>query len=79
MHNASMNEITRSWGKTLRAFRQTYALPQTRVAEELQVSQSTIARWESGFSEPPMAMKLRLAEFYNTDVAILFPLTRAAA
>lgn len=79
MHTQCMDETLRLWGKNLKRFRTTYGFTQNHVAAELQVAQSTIARWEEGQSEPRRQMKVRIAEFYGTDVAILFPLTRAAA
>ncbi len=72
-------EILRIWGRNLRTFREALGMSQLRVAEELEVSQSTIARWESGTMEPRLPMKRRLASMYSTDYGLLFPAPRAAA
>lgn len=74
-----MDETLRLWGDNLVRFRTLHGQTQEHVAAELQVDQSTIARWESGRHEPSRQMKVRLAEHYGTDVAILFPLTRPVA
>lgn len=74
-----MDETLRLWGANLTRFRKFYGWTQDKVAEELDVDQSTIARWEAGLIEPRRHMKIRLAELYSTDVAILFPLTRRVA
>lgn len=74
-----MDEITRLWGANLKRWRTALGHSQETVAHTLKVSQSTIARWENGLAEPRRVHKVSLAEFYGTDVAILFPLTRGAA
>lgn len=74
-----MDETLRTWGANLRRFREAFGKSQDEVAAELEVAQATIARWEAGRMEPRRQMKVRLAEYYCTDVAILFPLTRAVA
>ena len=79
MHDVDMDETLRTWGANIKRFREAYNLSQQALADELLVGQSTIARWEAGGSEPRRPHKVRLAETFNTDVAILFPLTRAAA
>ncbi len=73
-----MDETLRLWGANLTRFRRFYGWTQDYVADELFVEQSTVARWENGLMEPRRHMKVRLAELYQTDVAILFPLTRSA-
>lgn len=78
-HHVHMDETTRLWGANLTRFRRFYGWTQEHVAKELEVDQSTIARWEAGLTEPRRHMKVRLADLYQTDVAILFPLTRAVA
>jgi DNA-binding transcriptional regulator YiaG len=42
------------------------------------VAQSTVARWEAGRIEPRRHYKVQLATILHCDVAMLFPLTRAA-
>lgn len=74
-----MDETTRLWGANLQRWRGFLNLSQQAVADELQISQSTVARWENGLAEPRRHHKVMLAEFYGTDVSILFPLTRSAA
>ncbi len=74
-----MDETLRRWGANLKLFRETHGQHQADVAEALQVAQSTVARWESGEMEPRRQMKVRLADHYGTDVAVLFPLTRSVA
>ncbi len=74
-----MDETLRLWGSNIRRFRQAHGLTQNDLADEVGVSQATVARWEDGRFEPSRSRKVILAEVLKVDVAVLFPLTRSAA
>ncbi len=47
------------------------ALTQTQLAQILNVSQATVAKWETGDREPDLIMILRLCEVLETSVDYL--------
>ncbi|MCI8596039.1 MAG: helix-turn-helix transcriptional regulator [Clostridia bacterium] len=47
------------------------ALTQTQLAQILNVSQATVAKWETGDREPDLIMILRLCEVFETSVDYL--------
>lgn len=52
----------------LRALRQAFGLTQGQVAERIRTTQQTVARWESGKTEPSIAALKDLAVLYGTSV-----------
>ena len=77
-------KIMGSWGvscvndlfsETLRKLREERGLSQKALGQQLPVTRSTIARWESGLRLPDAAMILRLAEALEVDADTLFRLT----
>ncbi len=73
-----MDETLRLWGTNIRHRRNALGMTQEQLAKILDVGQATISRWEAGDSEPRRKHKAELARVLSTDVAMLFPLTRAA-
>lgn len=55
----------------LRELRKEKALTQTQLAQILNVSQATVAKWETGDREPDLIMILRLCEVFETSVDYL--------
>ncbi|WP_251615670.1 helix-turn-helix transcriptional regulator [Pumilibacter muris] len=55
----------------LRELRKEKALTQTQLAQILNVSQATVAKWETGDREPDLIMILRLCEVLETSVDYL--------
>jgi transcriptional regulator with XRE-family HTH domain len=55
----------------LRELRKEKALTQTQLAQILNVSQATVAKWETGDREPDLIMILRLCEGFETSVDYL--------
>lgn len=52
----------------LRALRQSFGFTQGQVAEQIRTTQQTVARWESGKTEPGIAALKDLAVLYGTSV-----------
>ena len=55
----------------LRELRKEKALTQTQLAQILNVSQATVAKWETGDREPDLIMIWRLCEVLETSVDYL--------
>ena len=55
----------------LRELRKEKALTQTQLAQILNVSQATVAKWETDDREPDLIMILRLCEVFETSVDYL--------
>lgn len=58
----------------LKEAREKTKLTQRDVGKELKISQSSIAKYETGKSEPDIETLGRLAEFYNVSLDKLFGL-----
>ena len=56
---------------TLRQLRSQIKVSQQRLADEIGVSRSTIAMWESGKSQPDNDSLIKLAKFFNVSVDML--------
>ena len=63
-----MNDL---FSETLRKLREERGLSQKALGQQLLVTRSTIARWESGLRLPDAAMILRLAEVLEVDADTL--------
>lgn len=74
-----MDETLRLWGVNLKNWRTARQLEQSDLAERIGVTQATVSRWEGGKLEPRRHHKVALATALDTDVVILFPLTRSVA
>ena len=63
--------------KTLKQFRQQAELTQSTVAEMLNVSHDTIARWESGETQPNASQIVDICRIYDCKFdEIIWPETR---
>jgi len=62
------------FGETLRKMRMEKGLSQVKLAKELFVYNSTVARWENGNRLPNATMIARIARFFGVDVNTLFSL-----
>ena len=58
-------------GACLRDLRQEKGMTQEQLAEQLNVSQRTISRWETGSNMPDLGVLLQLADFYRVDLRAL--------
>ena len=54
--------ITPTLGETIRRQRRLVLLTQSQLADALGLTQSAVARWESGETVPALSHRLRLAE-----------------
>ena len=59
-------------GKRLRALRDSIAVPQTRMAEILDSTQSSINRYENGQSEPTVELLRRYADYFDVSMDYIF-------
>lgn len=59
------------FGENLRRFRRAKGLSQQKLAEQIYVTRSTVARWESGTRLPDAMIISRLAQCLDTDVNTL--------
>lgn len=55
----------------LKELREEFALTQTQLAKELNVTQNTISKWETNFNEPNIATLIILANFFHVTVDYL--------
>ena len=58
-------------GACLRDLRQEKGMTQEQLAEQLNVSQRTVSRWETGSNMPDLDVLLQLADFYRVDLRAL--------
>ena len=59
----------------LRELREDRDLPQKAISAFLNVRQSTYSQYEGGQRQIPIALLVRLSEFYNTSVDYILELT----
>lgn len=59
----------------IRNLREDADLPQRKLAELLEVTQTTYSRYESGALEIPIDALIQLAQFYHTSIDYLVGLT----
>mgnify|MGYP003510488189 CR=1 FL=1 len=55
-------------GSFLKMLRQEKGLTQEQLAEELNVSNRSVSRWETGSTLPDLSMLIVLAEYYDVEV-----------
>ena len=60
-----------SFSENLKKLRKSYEISQKAFARELNVSQSTVASWETGAREPSIETLLSLSAFFNVSVDYL--------
>lgn len=68
----------KAWGDRIRGHRQARGLSMHDMAERLDCSISAVSRYENGQRGIPDALKPRIAEILEVDVAELFTFSRAA-
>ena len=66
--------MNQSFAETIRQLRNKRGLSQTQLAEQMYVTRSTVARWESGSRMPDAVMVSRLAKCLGTSTETLFSL-----
>jgi len=59
----------------IRELRESRGLNQTRLAQELSVSQGTLSYWERGYVEPDNKSIIKLANFFNVTTDYLLGVT----
>ncbi len=59
-------------GNTLRFLREEHEKTQIEIGELLNVTSQTYSNYELGYRQPDLFSLLRLAQFYNIDVSLLF-------
>jgi transcriptional regulator with XRE-family HTH domain len=62
----NMNQI--KIGSFLKELRKEKGLTQEQLAEQLNVSNRSVSRWETGNNMPDLSMLIALAEYYDVDV-----------
>lgn len=55
-------------GTNITTLRKKYGMTQEAIAEELNVSRQTVAKWERGDSEPDMGSCVKLAELFEVTL-----------
>lgn len=58
-------------GACLRDLRKEKGLTQEQLAEQFNISQRTVSRWETGSNMPDLDVLLQLADFYRVDIRTL--------
>lgn len=62
------------WGEQIRTLRELRGLTARDLAAELDVTEVSLRRWETGTRSPSDLHKIRIASFFNVDPNMLFPL-----
>ena len=57
-----------TFAQQLHAIRGERHITQEQLAQELNVSRTTVSRWETGSNMPDVGMLVELADFYNIDL-----------
>lgn len=68
MYDYDINGI----GTRIRTLRRKYSMSQQQLAEQLQVTRSCIANWESGAREIDVMYLYRISRFFNVDLEYIF-------
>ena len=55
----------------IKELRENKNLSQSDLASEMHISQSSISEYESGNQQPPLAMLIQLADFFNVNIDYL--------
>ena len=55
-------------GLFLKQLRKEKTLTQSQLAEQLNVSDRTVSRWETGTNLPDLSILVELADFYDIDI-----------
>ena len=55
-------------GLFLKELRKEKELTQSQLAEQLNVSDRTVSRWETGTNLPDLSVLVELADFYDVDI-----------
>jgi transcriptional regulator with XRE-family HTH domain len=58
-------DVIRNFGANVRALRAIYQISRKKMAKDLKVSQSTIARWETGTIAPAVDDVVRIAHYFD--------------
>ena len=66
--------MNQTFAETIRQLRTERGLSQAQIAEQMYVTRSTVARWETGSRMPDAAMIARLAKCLGTNTEYLFGL-----
>ena len=53
------------FGKNLKALRLKTGLYQSDIAQEFEVAQSTVTRWENGIQDPELRMLEKIADYFH--------------
>ena len=69
--------MNQNFAETIRQLRTERGLSQAQIAEQMYVTRSTVARWESGSRMPDAMMITRLAKCLGTSTEALFTLVSA--
>ena len=64
-------EAKKTLGEALKAHRTRCKMTQEFVAESLGVSRQAVSKWESGLSQPELAIIVELADLFDTSVDVL--------
>ena len=64
------------FSQNIKKLRKDRKLSQSRLAQELQVTQQAVGKWETGKSTPDSETLRRIAEFFNTSVDFLLGVTK---
>ena len=64
--------MTKQFSDIIKGLRTQKSLTQERLAQEMGVSKSTIAMWETGDRHPSKEIYEQLADFFNVDIDYLY-------
>lgn len=69
--NGGLNMDQIKIGSFLKELRKEKGLTQEQLAEQFNVSNRSVSRWETGSTLPDISILIELAEFYNVDISDL--------
>jgi len=74
-HNEILYNIIRGDNMRLRDLREDSDITQAELAEHLHIRQNTYSQYENGQRQIPLALLIKLADFYHTSIDYLVGLT----
>ena len=65
---SSIRVVKEAIAANLRAFRKSYKLKQTELAEKIGTTQRNISYWENGMTQPDIDTLARIADFFDITI-----------
>jgi transcriptional regulator with XRE-family HTH domain len=64
------------WGANLKRYREAKGVTREQMAAEINSTEATLSRWETGIVMPNDERKIEIADYLGVPAIAIFPLTR---